>query len=197
MKNVKFVVNNATRIALGNGGFGVAQVKGVYALAQCWKTVGYGGCRACLEKAAKAVGKCVPKREARALNAGCYLRYSTEKFFNEKQGSKDSHSKFLFFGFQNFFVVYFFTEKFLSGIFSVTAKSFCLSEICFLSLTFSGFLTSTGFIVAIVISGIAFVMLSLFAAYAVYAKLSNNKGRKIILALTKWTINCCLLVCLN
>lgn len=96
VKNVKFVVNNVTSIALKNGGFGVAEVKGVYALAQCWKTVGYVGCRACLEKAAEAVGKCAPKREARALYAGCYLRYSTDKFYNDKQASRDSDSKFHF-----------------------------------------------------------------------------------------------------
>ncbi|XP_015879316.1 cysteine-rich receptor-like protein kinase 42 [Ziziphus jujuba] len=147
VKNVKFVVNNVTSIALKNGGFGVAEVKGVYALAQCWKTVGYVGCRACLEKAAEAVGKCAPKREARALYAGCYLRYSTDKFYNDKQASRDSDR----------------------------------------------ILGNTGLIVAIVLTGTAFIMLSLFAAYAAYAKLSNTKGRgnlgKVASSMNKSSLN--------
>ncbi|KAJ1412166.1 Serine-threonine/tyrosine-protein kinase, catalytic domain [Sesbania bispinosa] len=71
----------------GAGGFAVGDVEGVYALAQCWNTVGNDGCRDCLRKAGKEVRGCLPKREGRALNAGCYLRYSTEKFYNEKGAS--------------------------------------------------------------------------------------------------------------
>lgn len=97
VRNVKFVVGNVTTAAVKNGGFGVGEVEGVYALAQCWKTLGTGGCRACLEKAAMAVGKCGPKREGRAMNAGCYLRYSTEKFYNDEQESRNSGSKSVLF----------------------------------------------------------------------------------------------------
>ena len=64
-------------------GFGVGEVEGVYALAQCWNTLGSGGCRECLRKAGREVKGCLPKKEGRALNAGCYLRYSTQKFYNE------------------------------------------------------------------------------------------------------------------
>lgn len=71
----------------GGGGFAVGQVGEVYALAQCWNTVGTDGCRECLRKAAKEVRGCLPKKEGRALNAGCYLRYSTHKFYNEEQGA--------------------------------------------------------------------------------------------------------------
>jgi hypothetical protein len=84
LENVGFVIGNVTRGAVGNKGFAVAEVKGVYALAQCWKSVGSDGCKECLEKAGKAViNECFPKREGRGLNAGCYLRYSTEKFYND------------------------------------------------------------------------------------------------------------------
>ncbi|KAK7306498.1 hypothetical protein VNO77_44444 [Canavalia gladiata] len=38
----------------------------------------------CLRKAGKEVKGCLPKREGRALNAGCYLMYSTHKFYNEE-----------------------------------------------------------------------------------------------------------------
>lgn len=84
LENVGFVIGNVTRGAVGNKGFAVAEVKGVYALAQCWKSVESDGCKECLEKAGKAViNECFPKREGRGLNAGCYLRYSTEKFYND------------------------------------------------------------------------------------------------------------------
>jgi hypothetical protein len=35
----------------------------------------------------KKVRGCLPNKEGRALNTGCYLRYSTDNFFNE--GVKD------------------------------------------------------------------------------------------------------------
>jgi hypothetical protein len=62
VNSVGFAVENVTRTAVKNGGFGLAEVKGssVYALAQCWKTVSSDGCRECLEKAGKAVRGCVP-----------------------------------------------------------------------------------------------------------------------------------------
>ncbi|KAF7819551.1 cysteine-rich receptor-like protein kinase 42 [Senna tora] len=82
-KSVMEVVEKVVRVSVRQGGFGVGEVGGVYALAQCWESVGSDGCRDCLEKAEKEVRGCLPKREGRALNAGCYLRYSTEKFYNE------------------------------------------------------------------------------------------------------------------
>ncbi|XP_058739425.1 cysteine-rich receptor-like protein kinase 42 [Vicia villosa] len=76
-------------------GFSVGEVDGVYALAQCWNSLGNNGCRDCLKNAAKKVRACLSltNNEGRALNAGCYLRYSTRKFFNEgggKHGEKRS-----------------------------------------------------------------------------------------------------------
>ncbi|CAI0430658.1 unnamed protein product, partial [Linum tenue] len=69
-------VANVTRNAAVSEGvsgfFGVAEVGGrAYALAQCWESVGRDGCWECLGKAAAAVvGRCLPRREGRALNAG-------------------------------------------------------------------------------------------------------------------------------
>ncbi|XP_061348804.1 cysteine-rich receptor-like protein kinase 42 isoform X2 [Gastrolobium bilobum] len=84
-KSVAEVVDRVAVLAVDKGGgFSVGEVEGVYALAQCWNTVGSDGCRDCLMKAGKEVKGCLPKREGRALNAGCYLRYSTEKFYNEE-----------------------------------------------------------------------------------------------------------------
>ncbi|XP_022739591.1 cysteine-rich receptor-like protein kinase 42 [Durio zibethinus] len=90
-RNVDYAVGKVTRIALRNGGFGVEQVDGVYALAQCWKSVPAEGCRQCLQKAAKAVRGCVPKKEGRGMNTGCYLRYSTKKFYNEGTEAEHDH----------------------------------------------------------------------------------------------------------
>ncbi|CAJ1780903.1 unnamed protein product [Sphenostylis stenocarpa] len=78
------VVESVGNMAVAKGGsFAVGEVEGVYALAQCWNTVGSDGCRECLRKAGREVRGCLPKRDGRALNAGCYLRYSIDKFYNE------------------------------------------------------------------------------------------------------------------
>ncbi|KAI4350664.1 hypothetical protein L6164_005097 [Bauhinia variegata] len=94
-KSVGQVIDNVSRIAVSEGkGFGVGEVEGIYALAQCWKTVGVNGCRNCLNKAAKQVRGCVPNREGRALNAGCYLRYSTVKFYDEGDKAEGGNGSF-------------------------------------------------------------------------------------------------------
>lgn len=82
------VVANLTTNAVNGKGFAVAAeeggaVLGIYALAQCWGTVVQsGGCKACLDDAASKVNRCVPGGEGRAMNAGCFMRYSTQKFYN-------------------------------------------------------------------------------------------------------------------
>uniref|UniRef100_A0A5B7CDR2 Putative cysteine-rich receptor-like protein kinase 42 n=1 Tax=Davidia involucrata TaxID=16924 RepID=A0A5B7CDR2_DAVIN len=83
-KSVGLLIENVTQTAVSNEGFAIGEMKGVYGLAQCWKTVSNDGCRECLEKASQEVmGKCLPSKEGRGLNAGCYLRYSTNKFYND------------------------------------------------------------------------------------------------------------------
>lgn len=88
-ENVRVVVENVTRTAMANGGFGIGEVNGLFGLAQCWGSVEPEGCRACLEKARRSIRSCLPSREGRALNAGCYSRYSTVKFFNDKAEEQD------------------------------------------------------------------------------------------------------------
>ncbi|XP_050223159.1 cysteine-rich receptor-like protein kinase 42 isoform X2 [Mercurialis annua] len=83
--SVGYAVGNVSSQAVANGGFGVVGIGGVYALAQCWQSVGSDGCRECLSKAETEVQRCGGKREGRAMNAGCYLRYSTDKFYNDGQ----------------------------------------------------------------------------------------------------------------
>ncbi|KAK2981549.1 hypothetical protein RJ640_027974, partial [Escallonia rubra] len=91
-KNVGVLIDNMTERAVSNDGFAVMEVKGVFGLAQCWKTVSSVGCRECLQKAGKGIKGCLPSREGKGLNAGCYMRYSTRKFFNDEAGKKEDRS---------------------------------------------------------------------------------------------------------
>ncbi|KAG6426416.1 hypothetical protein SASPL_110639 [Salvia splendens] len=49
---------------------------------QCWRTIDAGACRACLENASDSVLRCLPSSDGRALNTGCFLRYSDGDFMN-------------------------------------------------------------------------------------------------------------------
>ncbi|KAK8274792.1 hypothetical protein V6Z11_D10G095500 [Gossypium hirsutum] len=52
----------------------------VHGMAQCWKILDKEMCSSCLADAVDLVFRCVPSKEGRALNAGCFLRYSTYDF---------------------------------------------------------------------------------------------------------------------
>ncbi|KAK8914502.1 Cysteine-rich receptor-like protein kinase 42 [Platanthera zijinensis] len=59
-----------------------------YGMAQCWRSLNATGCKECLEKGrANIVGKCLPAGGAMAMNAGCFLRYSTEPFYANESSS--------------------------------------------------------------------------------------------------------------
>lgn len=62
----------------------------VYALAQCWKTLDDGGCSQCLDEAAVQLKGCSSSGEGRAMLTGCYVRFSTEKFFSTVYQKKDN-----------------------------------------------------------------------------------------------------------
>lgn len=66
----------------------MAGCEGVFALAQCWATLDKGACERCLSEAGKKVQECVPAAEGTSLFTGCFLRYSTRKFYYEV--TKDS-----------------------------------------------------------------------------------------------------------
>ncbi|PKA55805.1 Cysteine-rich receptor-like protein kinase 42 [Apostasia shenzhenica] len=54
----------------------------VYGMAQCWRSLNVSGCRECLDKGRQSItGQCLPADDAKAMNAGCFLRYSTEPFY--------------------------------------------------------------------------------------------------------------------
>ncbi|KAL1537107.1 cysteine-rich receptor-like protein kinase 42 [Salvia divinorum] len=82
-RSVSEVIDNVT----AGGRSATAGIGGAFGLAECWNTVGAEGCRACLAKANSEIRQCLPSSEGRALNAGCYLRYSTQKFYNQSTAS--------------------------------------------------------------------------------------------------------------
>ncbi|KAI3898095.1 hypothetical protein MKX03_021694 [Papaver bracteatum] len=57
----------------------------VYGVAQCAATVSETGCIDCLAVALKNIGSCPPNTEGRAVDAGCFLRYSNTAFFSDNQ----------------------------------------------------------------------------------------------------------------
>lgn len=61
-----------------------------YVLADCWRTLNPSSCRSCLENASASILGCLPWSEGRALNTGCFLRYSDTNFLNPEPGSGHS-----------------------------------------------------------------------------------------------------------
>ncbi|XP_059303957.1 cysteine-rich receptor-like protein kinase 42 [Lycium ferocissimum] len=80
-------IANVTSMSIVNSGFGATVVKSgllaIYALGQCWDYLGPEECTKCLNNAGDMVRKCLPAAEGKAMNAGCYLRYSSNKFFSD------------------------------------------------------------------------------------------------------------------
>ncbi|GAB4829210.1 Cell division control protein 2 [Ancistrocladus abbreviatus] len=56
----------------------------VYVLANCWETLNVSSCGACLQNASSMIQGCLPRSEGRALNAGCFMRYSDYNFLNNE-----------------------------------------------------------------------------------------------------------------
>ncbi|GFZ00064.1 cysteine-rich RLK (RECEPTOR-like protein kinase) 3 [Actinidia rufa] len=85
-KNVMKLVRNLSDQGVKNDGFFVGSLNrrnlSVYGLAQCWEFVNESDCKACLADSVWRIRSCVPKEEGRVLNAGCYVRYSTHKFYS-------------------------------------------------------------------------------------------------------------------
>lgn len=87
--SVTQAVSQAVSAAESNYGYGRAQVsvagrrnESAYVLANCWRTINASGCRACLENASASISGCLPSSEGRALNTGCFMRYSDTNFLN-------------------------------------------------------------------------------------------------------------------
>ncbi|KAL3525048.1 hypothetical protein ACH5RR_013420 [Cinchona calisaya] len=59
--------------------------KTVYGVAQCAETISKTGCQDCLNVAYTNIQGCLPNADGRAIDAGCFLRYSETSFFPDNQ----------------------------------------------------------------------------------------------------------------
>ncbi|KAG5529768.1 hypothetical protein RHGRI_030224 [Rhododendron griersonianum] len=73
----------ATRAVSGGGGT-------VYAVAQCSQSVSESGCLGCLQVAYGNIQSCPPETDGRAVDAGCFFRYSDTAFFGGGSSNKDA-----------------------------------------------------------------------------------------------------------
>ncbi|GMP57928.1 hypothetical protein CsSME_00021801 [Camellia sinensis var. sinensis] len=95
-ENVGDLVRNLSLEGVNNGRFAVGSVSRgnltVYGLAQCWEFVNGSDCEKCLGDAEVKIGSCLAEQEGRVLNSGCYMRYSTQKFYyNSTSGGQPGH----------------------------------------------------------------------------------------------------------
>ncbi|XP_047319179.1 cysteine-rich receptor-like protein kinase 46 [Impatiens glandulifera] len=67
----------------------------VYGMANCWNTLSKDQCAKCLSNASYSVLSCLPSADGRALNAGCFLRYSSYQFANKSVNNQGHFLKFL------------------------------------------------------------------------------------------------------
>uniref|UniRef100_A0ACD5U617 Uncharacterized protein n=1 Tax=Avena sativa TaxID=4498 RepID=A0ACD5U617_AVESA len=79
---VRALVGELTAVVPRVSGLAAAAAgSGVYAMAQCVETIGMGGCAQCLEVASRNIEACSPNSDGRAVDAGCFMRYSDKRFF--------------------------------------------------------------------------------------------------------------------
>ncbi|KAM7267546.1 hypothetical protein ACFE04_009712 [Oxalis oulophora] len=201
-ESVGFAIGNVSEIAVKEGGFGVGEVGGVYALAQCWESVSTDGCRECLGNVSMEVKGCGIKKDGRGMNAGCYLRYSTNKFYDDDDKGNSKHNDFAY----RIVTVYDYAPRelaYIKGLFArTTVPNFELTNglptktaanffICVFAVFPGKF--SMGIIITIAFIAAAILVLSLFAAWLVYVKkkkgLENKDVAKFTSSLTRLGLN--------
>ncbi|KAK8644534.1 hypothetical protein V6N13_123839 [Hibiscus sabdariffa] len=57
----------------------------VYGVAQCIETITESGCRDCMQVANTDIQRCPPNTDGRAMDVGCFLRYSDSPFFADNE----------------------------------------------------------------------------------------------------------------
>ncbi|XP_038885204.1 cysteine-rich receptor-like protein kinase 2 [Benincasa hispida] len=62
---------------------GMTNESAAYALGQCWRSLNRSSCSSCLQIASASMLRCLPRSEGRALNTGCFMRYSNTDFLNK------------------------------------------------------------------------------------------------------------------
>lgn len=98
-ESTRQAVSQAVTSASNNQGYAGVQFtvpgtnESAYVLANCWKTLNASSCRACLENASASIMECLPSSEGRALNTGCFMRYSDTDFLNKDPGNGSSRGK--------------------------------------------------------------------------------------------------------
>ncbi|XP_074559061.1 cysteine-rich receptor-like protein kinase 2 [Curcuma longa] len=65
--------------------FAAAEREGVFGIAQCVETLSEAVCEQCLATAVNNVVLCLPSVDGRAVDAGCFMRYSNTAFFPANQ----------------------------------------------------------------------------------------------------------------
>ncbi|XP_042984708.1 cysteine-rich receptor-like protein kinase 2 isoform X3 [Carya illinoinensis] len=95
--SVRKAVRHAVETAPSNKGYGRAHVavpvavnESAYVLADCWRNLNASSCKVCLDNASASMLECLPWSEGRALNTGCFMRYSDKDFLNKEPGNGNS-----------------------------------------------------------------------------------------------------------
>ncbi|KAG8383200.1 hypothetical protein BUALT_Bualt05G0159800 [Buddleja alternifolia] len=101
-ESARRALSQAVLAAPNNNGYARAEMAvsravndSVYVLANCWRTINASYCRACLENASALITGCLPASEGRALNTGCFMRYSNIDFLNPIPGNGDSRGRII------------------------------------------------------------------------------------------------------
>lgn len=95
--SVREAVMQAIAASPNQKGYARAQVtvlgtvnESAYVLTDCWRSLNASSCRECLDNASASILKCLPWSEGRALNTGCFMRYSDKDFLNKVVGNGSS-----------------------------------------------------------------------------------------------------------
>ncbi|KAJ9708863.1 hypothetical protein PVL29_000726 [Vitis rotundifolia] len=96
-ESARQAIKQAVADAPNNNGYARSKVivpgtanESAYVLANCWRTLNASSCRACLENASSSILGCLPWSEGRALNTGCFMRYSNTDFLNKEPDNGSS-----------------------------------------------------------------------------------------------------------
>lgn len=98
-QSTRQALQHAIGSAPTNKGYARAEVavtgtnESAYVLADCWRNLDESSCRACLDNATSSILKCFPWSEGRALNTGCFVRYSDINFLNKEVGNGSSKGR--------------------------------------------------------------------------------------------------------
>ncbi|KAG8383194.1 hypothetical protein BUALT_Bualt05G0159200 [Buddleja alternifolia] len=104
-ESARRAISQAVSAAPNNNGYARARVavthaanNPAYVLANCWRSINVSSCRACLENASASISRCLPSSEGRALNTGCFMRYSDVNFLNPIPGNGSSRGRVIVIG---------------------------------------------------------------------------------------------------